>query len=121
MSSGDFDGFEGYHLGVAEGGEGALFVEDVCLAAAHACGEVASSGAEHDDAATGHVLAAVVAYALDNGLDAAVSDAEAFARDAANVGLAAGRAVEGDVADDGVFLWGEGCAFGRDDDHLPTR
>ena len=54
--------------------------------------------------AAGHVFAAVVADALDDGADAAVAHAETLAGHAADVGLAAGRAVEGDVADDHVFL-----------------
>ena len=77
--------------------------------------EVAPGAAEHDDAAAGHVLAAVVAHALDDGVDAAVAHAEALAGHAADVGLAAGRAVERDVADDDVLLGDEGraCAAGR--------
>ena len=63
----------------------------------------------------------MVSNPLDDGLHAAVSDAEALARDAANVGLASGRAVEGDVADDGVFLCRKRRALRRYHDHLPTR
>ena len=59
---------------------------------------------EHDDAAAGHVLAAVVAHRLHHRVHAAVAHAEALAGHAADVGLAAGRAVEGDVADDDVLL-----------------
>ena len=45
--------------------------------------------------------------ALDDRVDAAVADAEALAGHAADVRLAAGRAVEGDVADDDVLLGDE--------------
>ena len=48
--------------------EAAVLVEHVGDAAAHAGGEVAAGPAEHDDAAAGHVLAAVVADALDDGV-----------------------------------------------------
>src|SRR4051794_11081018 len=50
-------------LDVARGG---VEVEHVGDAAAHAGGEVASRRADHHDAAAGHVLAAVVADALDD-------------------------------------------------------
>ena len=76
---------------------------------------------EHDHAAAGHVLAAVIAHALDHRVDAAVAHAEALARHAADVGLAAGRAVERDVADDDVFLGDEGRAVRRVDDDLAAR
>ena len=69
---------------------------------------------EHDHAAAGHVLAAVIADRLDDRVDAAVADAEALAGHAADVGLAAGRAVEGDVADDDVLLRHERRARRRD-------
>ena len=51
-------------------------------------------GAEHDDPAAGHVLAAVVADALDDGGGAGVAHAEPLADHAAQEDLAAGRAVE---------------------------
>ncbi len=53
---------------------------DVRDAAAHARAEVAAGGAEHDDGAAGHVLAAVIADALDDGGRAAVAHGEALAR-----------------------------------------
>ena len=57
--------------------------------------------------AAGHVLAAVIADTLDDRGGAAVADGEALARDAANEGFAAGRAVERHVADDDVVFGGE--------------
>ena len=54
------------HLAVAASRELAVDVEHVGHAAAHAGGEVAPGPAEHDHAAAGHVLAAVVADALDD-------------------------------------------------------
>ena len=50
--------------------------------------------AEHDDRAAGHVLAAVVADALDDGGRAGVADREPLPHQAADEHLAAGRAVE---------------------------
>jgi Ca2+-binding RTX toxin-like protein len=55
---------------------------------------------EHDDDAAGHVFAAVVADAFDNGNGAGVAHGKAFARHAAEVALAADRAVQHGVADD---------------------
>src|SRR3954454_11755247 len=91
-------------LHVAPRGEAAVLVEDVRDAAAHAGREVAPGRAEDDDAPAGHVLAAVVADALDDGHCAGVAHAEALAADAAEERLAARRAVERDVADDDVLL-----------------
>ena len=93
-----------------------LVVQHVGDAARHAGGEVAPRRAEHDDAPAGHVLAAVVAHALDDGAGAAVADAEALAGHAADVRLAAGRAVERDVADEDVLLGDERRLARRIDD-----
>src|SRR6185437_7083512 len=68
-----------------------------------------------------HVLAAVVADRLDDRLQSAVAHAEALARHAADVRLPGGRAVEGDVADDDVFLGDEGRSGRRVDDELAAR
>ena len=85
-------------------------VEHVGDAAAHAGGEVAPGPAEHDDPAAGHVLAAVIADAFDHRARAAVAHGEPLAGQAAQIGLAARRAVERDVADDDVLLGHEGRA-----------
>ena len=82
-------------------------IEHVRDAAAHARREVPAGPAEHDDPAAGHVFAAVIADAFDDGERAAVAHREAFAGDAAEVRLAAGRAVERDVADEDVVLGDE--------------
>ena len=82
-------------------------VEDVGDAAAHAGGEVSAAGAEHHDQAVRHVFAAVVANAFDHCGRAGVANREALAGDAVEERFAAGRAVEGDVADQDVFFGGE--------------
>ena len=82
----------------------ALAVEHVGDAAAHAGGEVAAGRAEHHHHAAGHVLAAVVADALDDRVRAAVAHREALAGEAARRRLARGGAVEHGVADDDVLL-----------------
>ncbi len=76
-------------------------------AARHPGREVAAGRPEHDDAAAGHVLAAVVADAFDDRGRARVAHAEALAHHAAEVGLTTGGAVERDVAGDDVLLGGE--------------
>ncbi len=62
--------------------EVAVLVEHVGDAAAHAGGEVAPGRAEHDHAPAGHVLAAVVADALDDRAGAGVAHREALAGEA---------------------------------------
>ena len=96
------------HLEVDPAEEPAVLVEHVGDAAGHAGAEVAAGAAEHDDPPAGHVLAAVVADALDHRDRARVAHAEALADDAADEDLAAGRAVEHDVAGDDVLLGDEG-------------
>src|SRR5579859_2393691 len=70
---------EGDELRVAAPAEGVVQVEDIGQAAGHAGREVAPGGAEHQDDPAGHILAAVVAHALDHGEGAAVADGEALA------------------------------------------
>ena len=77
------------HLVVDLAVEVAVRVVDVGDAARHAGAEVAAGVAEHDHATAGHVLAAVVADALDDRGGARVADAEALADDAAQEDLAA--------------------------------
>ena len=102
-------------------GEAAVLVEHVGDAAAHPGGEVAPGAAEHDDVAAGHVLAAVVADALDDGVGARVAHGEPLAGEPAEERLAPGRAVEDGVADDHVLLRGEGRALGRPDRDRAAR
>ena len=72
---------------------------------------------DDDDSAAGHVLAAVVADALDHRRGAGVADAEAFADLAAQEDLAARGAVADHVAGDDVVLGRERVgAVGPDDD-----
>ena len=79
-------------------------IPDIRDAAAHARREVSARLAEDHCPATGHVFAAVVARALDDGLGATVPHAEPLAADAADVDLAAGGSVAHDVAGDDVIL-----------------
>ena len=109
------------HLLIAAAREAAVGVEHVGDAAAHARREVAAGPADHDDAPRGHVLAAVIADAFDHGKRAAVADREPLAGDAAHVGLAAGRAVEADVADDHVLVGRERRLPRRIHDQLAAR
>src|ERR1043166_2041851 len=90
------------HLLVATRREIAGHVEHVGHAAAHPGGEVASGRTEHHHAAAGHVFATVIAHGLDDGAHARVAHREPFARHAADVNLAARRAIQTDVADDDI-------------------
>ena len=84
-------------------------------------GEIAAGAAEHDDAAAGHVLAAVIADAFDDRLRAAVAHGEPLAGDAAHERLAARRAVERDVADDDVLFGDERRGARRTHDDAAAR
>ena len=69
---------------------------------------------KHHHPPAGHILAAVIAHAFDHRLHAAVAHAETLAGHAADIGLAAGRAVKGHVADDDVFFRRKGRSLPAD-------
>src|SRR3954466_7968590 len=98
-----------------------VLVEDECQAAAHAGGEVAPRRPEDDDAPAGHVLAAVVADALDDGARPGVAHGEALTGEAAREELAARCAVEDGVADDDVLLGAVRGTVGRQDRERSAR
>ena len=75
--------------------------------------------ADHDGDAASHVFATVVAGAFDDSHRTAVADAEAFAGATAEERLPAGRAVEGDVADQDVVLGDERAVLGGNTMILP--
>jgi len=113
MSSRFSSGPSFHHLVIAAQPEISRDVEDVRHASAHAGRKIPARSSEHDHAAAGHVLAPVVADALDHGVRAAVADRKPFAGDAAEVRLAARRAVQRDVADENVLF--------RHERRLPRR
>ena len=96
-------------------------IPDIRDAAAHARREVAARLAEDHCPATGHVFAAVVARALDDGLGATVPHAEPLAADAADVDLAAGGSVAHDVAGNHVLLRLEAGIASGPHDHAAAR
>src|SRR6478735_3176295 len=59
---------------------------------------------EYDDHAAGHVFAAMVADAFDDGECAGIAHAEAFAGAARRVHLAAGRTIQAGIADDDCIV-----------------
>ena len=83
-------------------GVAAARVVEVGAAAGHPGPEVRPDGAEDDDRAAGHVLAAVRADALDHRLGAAVADREAHPGPTDEVEAAGGGAVEDRVPGDGL-------------------
>src|SRR6185503_3600997 len=83
--------------------EFAFEIEHVRIAARHPGGEVAPGGAKHHDDPAGHVLAAVVADALDHCDRARVAHGKSLSGDAPEVRLAGDRAVEHHVAGDDVL------------------
>src|SRR5690606_16455813 len=109
------------HGHVAARLEAAVFVEHVGDAAAHAGGEIAPGVAEHHHAAAGHVLAAVIADALDDGGDAGVAHAEALAGHAGEVHLAGDRTVQHRVADDDVLVGLDAAVLRRIHDDAAAR
>src|SRR5579859_4347664 len=79
-------------------------VQIVGDSASHAGGKVSSGASEYDHQPVRHVLAAVVAHALNHGGSARVADCKALARHTTEVSFAAGSAIETDVADQNIFF-----------------
>ena len=102
-----FNQRELHHIHVAEVVETVVGVVDVGDTARHAGGEVSAGLAEHDNASAGHILAAVVAGALDDGYGAGIADAEAFAHLTVDIQFAGGGAIEAGVAGDDIVLCAE--------------
>src|ERR1035437_8506843 len=99
----------------------AAFVEDVGHTAGHASGEVPPGLADDHDLAAGHVLAAVIAYALNHRADPGVANTEALAGDASNVNLAGRGPIERHVGGDDVVLGHELGLARREEDDLAAR
>src|SRR2546425_333257 len=98
-----------------------LCIQHVGNTTGHSRGKVAAGLAQHYHAAPGHVFTSVIAEGLDHGVGSAVAHTKSLTRDAPNVGFAAGRTIERNIADDYVFLCAE-CSFaGWVDDDLPAR
>jgi len=110
------DLFQIHHAEVAAGVEEAVLVIHIGDAAAHARREIQPGPSQHGHAPAGHILAPVVADAFDDRARPAVADGEALARAARDKRLAARRAVEEDIARDGVGGAGIGDT-GRRPDH----
>src|ERR1035438_10195702 len=100
--------------------EVAPLVIDVCVASAHAGGKVASGLSDYHHRAVGHVLAAVVAHALDHRNRAGVAHGEALAGNAVDEDFAAGSAVEHHVAHQDALLGQEAGLLGRVYDDAPA-
>src|SRR3990172_7187270 len=79
--------------------EALLGVEQEARAARHPRPEIAPVGTEHDDGASGHVLARVIADTLHNGRRTRVAHRETLTRATGAVQLTAGRAIEDGVAE----------------------
>ena len=117
-------GNEGFQIDAglvaAPGWKVAPVIVDVGDAAAHAGGEVPACLAQDNDGSVGHVLAAVVANAFDDGDGAGVADGKAFAGYSVEECFAGGCAVEDDVTDQDAFLGQEAGGFGRIGDDAPA-
>src|SRR4029453_7962344 len=101
-------GLEIHHAEIAAAFEVARLIEHEGDTARHAGGEVPPGAADHHHPASRHVLAPVVAHPLHHGGGAAVPHREALARDPAEIGLAAGGAVEHHIAHENVLFRHEG-------------
>src|SRR5215469_6140041 len=97
------DRFEFNLVAIAEARKAAVRIPDIGDATRHAGCEIAARVADYCDDPAGHVLAAVIAGALDDGDGARIAHRETLAGNALEIGLAGNRAVEHGIADDDVF------------------
>ena len=98
-------GFQPDQFLVAVGRFQIVYIGDT---AGHAGSKVAACTAQDEHLAACHVFTAMVAYAFDDGFHAAVTDTEAFAGHAVDVGFPARSTIEGHVADNDVVFCREG-------------
>ena len=105
----DFD-----HIHIAEVVEVVVLVPNVSYTTRHTGSEVASRFAQYYYATARHILAAVVACALDNGCCARVAHSEAFANLTVYVEFAACCAIQSGVAGYDVVLGCEVASNGRE-------
>src|SRR5271169_2081337 len=79
-------------------GEISTLVKNVGDTTAHASSKIPAAGAKHQHQAVRHVLAAVVANALDDGGCPGIANAESFACNPVEECFAAGGTVKCDIA-----------------------
>src|SRR5208283_1436017 len=102
------DGLEVHAFAIAqEGRKIAGIVEDIGDAAGHSRGKVPPRASQHHDQTLGHVLATVVADALNDRGGAGIAYRKALPGHAVEVRFTAGRAVQAYVADKNILLRGE--------------
>ena len=82
----------------------AVLVQHPGHAAAHACREVVAHRTQHCHPAAGHIFASMVSHAFNHGPCAGIAYCKTLTRHTGHKGIAAGRAVQSHVADQGVFL-----------------
>src|ERR1700676_3258879 len=101
-------------------GKISALVENVSHPATHASGKISPAGPEHQDQAPGHVFATVVADALDHRGRSRVANCKPLTSDSVEKRFAAGGTVEGNVADQNIFLGGESGTARRIHHQLST-
>ena len=106
-----------FHVAVADKSQ---VIENKSHATAHACGKVLAGGTQHDNDTAGHVLAAMVAHAFDNGTCPGIAHSKTLPCPAVNINLSGGSAIERNVADDDIFRWVEGSIPVGSDDEAAT-
>ena len=93
-----------HHIHVAEEVERVVAVVNICHTAAHTGSKVSARLAEHHDAASGHILTAVVSGTLHHSYGTRVAHSEALAHPAVHIKLTACGSVESGVARDDIIL-----------------
>ena len=89
-----------------------IAVKYISDAARHPTGEVSSSFTENNDPTARHILTTVIPHSFDDSANSTIPHTEPLTSHATDVGFTIGRAIEGNIADNDVFLRLE-CRFFR--------
>ena len=106
------------HILIHAAVEAVVQIQHIGDASAHAGCKVFARSAKNDGAAAGHIFQTVVTAALRHQGCAGIADAEAFSRDAVEIGLAGRRSKEGDVAHNYILFRLKGAVFVRKDNEF---
>jgi len=108
------------HLTIAVVRKVLLRIPDVSDTATHASRKIAPSSTQYYHAATGHVFAAMITNAFDNGFCTTVANTKSFRRNAAKIGITRRRSIQGNIAKQNILFRCELAVLGRIYDHPAT-
>ena len=89
---------------IAVGCKISLHIQNIGRTAAHAGSKIASCTSQNNYRTTGHIFTTMVTNTLNNSVHATVTDAEAFTGSTADIRFTACCTIEGNFADNNIFV-----------------